>query len=178
VKLPDKCPYLRSAKHWIPYYEDAAPCCRIDDFDLAVFLPRQVPMCGEIRQAVEAYRFIWRSRFQGEALVHVSKGEKTIGLEWACRGRQGQGRFSKILEPDDWTRLESALLAAEFWEIALEEKKSEETVRLEGASWVIEGRRREIYGVVRLNNPRGPLHDLGRAFFDIAGPPITDIALH
>src|SRR5260221_63971 len=57
-----------------------------------------------------------------------------------------------------------------LWAIDPDEENGD-VVRLDGARWVIEGSRREIYRVVRRDGPRGPLHDHGRAFLDVAGPP-------
>jgi hypothetical protein len=133
-------------------------------------------MCRDISHTVEAYRFIWRSPFHGDALVRVARSKTNIDLEWVCRGRNGQGRFWKSIEHDDWTRLETALLAADFWAVDPEEKS--DVVRLNGARWVIEGRRREVYRVVRRDSPHGPIHDVGRAFLDIAGAPIDAIPLY
>src|SRR5882672_1496023 len=54
-----------------PHYEDAEPCCRIDDLAQPVFLAQQGQMCRGISHTVEAYRFVWRSTFHGDALVHI-----------------------------------------------------------------------------------------------------------
>jgi hypothetical protein len=35
--------------------------------------------------------------------------------------------------------------------------------------------RRDVYRAIRRWSPEGVIHDLGRAFFDIPGPPIADI---
>lgn len=174
MRLPDKCPHRVTAKHWVSHYEDALPCCRNDDFNLSIFLPRQAPMCRDIGNTAEAYRFVWRSSFHGDALVRIARGEKNTAVEWVCRGRHGDGQFLKLVAEGDWRRLEDALAAAEFWTSASEE----EMVSVDGARWLIEGRRREVYQAIRRNSPRGPMLDLGRTFFEIAGQPIADFRLY
>ena len=176
MKLPASCPHRRSAKNWSPYEDGAAQCCRTDDYDISVFIPKQAPLCADIAHTIEEYRFVWRSSFNGRALVHIGRGEQNINLDWACRGRQGNGCFSRSIDPPDWTRLEGALLAAGFWAISPEEER--QGILLDGAEWVIEGRRCDVYRVVRRGSPRGAIYDLGRVFLDIAGPPIDDIQLY
>ena len=51
-------------------------------------------------------------------------------------------------------------------------------ILLDGADWVLEGRRRDVYRVIRRGSPRGRIYDLGRVFLDIAGPPIAGIELY
>jgi hypothetical protein len=177
MKLPIKCPHRRSAKNWLASDDAASPCCRVGDFDMPVFLPRQGPLCRGMDRIVEAYRFVWRGSFDGDVLVQVRRGEKSITLDWTCRSfKYGDGRFWRCIESADWTRLETGLLAAGFWAISPDDERR--GLILDGANWVIEGRRRDVYRAVRRASPRGPIHNLGRVFLDIAGPPIAEIRLY
>jgi hypothetical protein len=67
------------------------------------------------------------------------------------------------------------VLAAGFWSL---EASLEFDFGLDGANWLIEGRRSDVYRAVRRWSPTGAFFDLGRVFLDIAGPPITDIRLY
>jgi hypothetical protein len=49
---------------------------------------------------------------------------------------------------------------------------------LDGADWIIEGHRRDVYRAIRRWSPGGATYDLGRVFLDLAGPPIADIRLY
>src|SRR5437763_11802185 len=123
MKLPAKCPHRRSAKELSLYDEGAAQCCRIDGCGIAVFVQKQVPLCAGMKHIIEEYRFVWRSSFHGDALVHISRGERNISLTWACCGPQGDGRFWRPIERDLWERLENALLAAGSWAAGPEEER-------------------------------------------------------
>jgi hypothetical protein len=72
----------------------------------------------------------------------------------------------------DWGRLQEALIAA------LDEEGP--LLRgLDGAFWTIEGRRKDIFRAVSRWSPRDEaVHDLGRLFFDLAGPPLVEIKLY
>jgi hypothetical protein len=111
----------------------------------------------------------------GRRAIQIGRGEKNIIVDWACASfSHGNGRFWQCLERRDWDRLEAALLTAGFW--ALDPCKDE--FGLDGATWTIEGRRRDVYRVVERWSPGGVIYDLGRTFFDLAGPPIADIGLY
>ena len=49
---------------------------------------------------------------------------------------------------------------------------------LDGADWLIEGRRKDIYHAVHRWSPCGKIHDLGRLFFAMAGSPLADVELY
>jgi hypothetical protein len=49
---------------------------------------------------------------------------------------------------------------------------------LDGAQWLIEGRRGQTYHAIDRWSPRGTVHDLGSLFFDLAGPPLAGIDLY
>jgi hypothetical protein len=179
VKLPANCPHRRSAKNWRPNFsgeENTNPCCRngrASEFD--VFLPKKGPLCRSMEHTVEVYRFTWRSSFDGDAVVQIGRGGKNITLDWACSSfTYGNGRFWNCIEEVSWHRLEDALLAAGFWCL----DPIGERYGLDGATWAIEGRRRDVYRAVERWSPHDAIYDLGRTFFDLAGPLIADIRLY
>ena len=49
---------------------------------------------------------------------------------------------------------------------------------LDGAYWTIEGRRKDIFRAVHRWSPHGAIHDLGRLFFALAGPPLAEAGLY
>jgi hypothetical protein len=181
MKLPANCPHRRSAKNWrhisIDDDPDQPTCCRTTDHDIMhVYLPKRGPLCESAKHAVEEYRFTWCSSFHGDAVVQIGRGEKAISLDWACSSfTHGSGRFWRGLDQEAWQRLETAVLAAGFWAL---EARLELDLGLDGATWLIEGRRRDVYRAIRRWSPEGAIHDLGRTFLDIAGSPIADIGLY
>jgi hypothetical protein len=77
----------------------------------------------------------------------------------------------------DWGRLQEALIAASFW--ALDPDEGPLARGLDGAFWTIEGRRKDIFRAVSRWSPCDELvHDLGRLFFDLAGPPLAEIRVY
>jgi hypothetical protein len=175
MKLPAQCPHRRSGKKWSSCGDGALPCCRQVDGDIAVYMPKRGPLCQRMNIAVEEYRFSWDSSFNGSAQVSIDRGEKNIIVDWARSDfRGGFGRFWKCIEDADWRRLEAALLCAGFWSL----DPVVDEFGFDGAYWLIEGRRRDVYRAVKRWSPDGAIFDLGRAFLDIAGPPIADIELY
>ena len=78
-------------------------------------------------------------------------------------------------EPADWKCPEEAVLAAKFRALDAVLKFDFD---FDGATWLIEGRRRDVYRTVRRWSPGGAIYDLRRVFLDIAGPSIADIRLY
>jgi hypothetical protein len=79
-----------------------------------------------------------------------------------------------VLSATDWGRLRRILDTAKFWSLAAREN----SYGLDGADWLIEGRRKDIYHAVRRWSPRGEIHDVGRLFFTMAGSPLADVQLY
>jgi hypothetical protein len=185
MKLPAKCPHRRSSKNWRPWFanedvEDRPPCCRQTDSDpFTVWFQKSRPLCEKIETTIEEYRFTWRSSFDGHAVVQIGRGETPRGetvviMDWARGGLGETGRYWRGMNSDSWDRLEAAIFAAGFWCL----DQFDHRIGLDGARWMIEGRRRDVYGVIERWSPDGSVHDLGRTFFELAGPPISDIRLY
>jgi hypothetical protein len=74
-------------------------------------------------------------------------------------------RFRGLLTTVDWSLLEDAIVAANFW--MLDERGGRHG--LDGSTWRIAGRRRHDYHYISRWSPDDALWDLGRFFFDVAG---------
>jgi hypothetical protein len=79
-----------------------------------------------------------------------------------------------MLAPHDWDTLQRALEASDFWALDTQDKR----LGLDGAQWLIEGRRGDTYHSISRWSSRGAVGDLGRLFFALAGPPLTDVRLY
>jgi hypothetical protein len=71
-------------------------------------------------------------------------------------------RFATTAE---WARLEDVVVASNFW--MLDESGGHRG--LDGSTWRIAGRRRHEFHYISRWSPDGPLWELGRFLFDIAG---------
>jgi hypothetical protein len=76
--------------------------------------------------------------------------------------------------PEGWTSLRDALIAADFWSLDPTERR----LSLDGAQWLIEGRKENVYHGVSRWSPQGGLYALGRLFFALAGPPLSRVKLY
>src|ERR1051325_907673 len=138
-------------------------------------VPEDGPVCLGMEHTIEVYRFTWRSSFDGDAVVQIGRGGKNIILDWACSSfTYGNGRFWNCIDEASWRRLEDALLDAGFWCLNPHDNRR----ALDGARWTIEGRRRAVYRVVERWSPHNAVYELGRMFFDLAGPPIAGTRLY
>jgi hypothetical protein len=129
------------------------------------------PLCRSQQTEPEAYRFIWHSSFDGNALIHVTRRGDAIALRWK---RMFSGLASVALSLNDWEKLQPALMISNFWSL----DTADERVGLDGAQWLIEGRRGDIYRSVERWSPQGEVHNLGRLFFALAGPPLASVELY
>ena len=118
---------------------------------LSTWVPTGEPLCKSMKHAVEEYRFLWVSSFDGEALVRVGRGvtyrgENAVTVHWARSSYlHGTDPFWTCINRDGWDRLADAVIASGFW--ALDQEG--EIDGLPGATWTIEGRRRDVYRAVR-----------------------------
>lgn len=169
LRLPTDCPY-RLAEHG----PDETPgrgfaqCCRRRHSRQP-----EEPLCVARQSEDEAYRFVWEHSFGEHARVRVGWYGETGILNWS----HAPGIFSPArnaeqrLSPADRARLLAALAAAKFWTCDAVEAR----VGLDGAHWLIEGRRGDRYRRWVLWSPDGAFERLGRVFFDLAGQPLADI---
>jgi hypothetical protein len=92
-------------------------------------------------------------------------------LRWK---RRFTGLASVALSLNDWEKLQRALMISNFWSL----DTADEQLGLDGAQWLIEGRRGDIYHSVERWSPRGAVRDLGCLFFALAGTPLASIELY
>ncbi len=153
---------------------DRFDCCRAE----AGYLADELPFCRFRETEAEAYRFLWKSSFNGAALVHIARAGDSVGLRSQVLGRSRlrlrEPPLSSALSLDDWEELQRALTISDFWSLDADD----EQFGLDGAQWLIEGRRGDIYRSVRRWSPRGAVYDLGRLFFAFAGRPLADLRLY
>jgi hypothetical protein len=140
------------------------PLCR--DHDL--FWPlEQYPALLRRNPADEAYWFKWSSTFSGEATIRVARLGRNVTVtrlhkaSMFCKARCRNTRLKSSV----WAQVEDAAVGANFW--MLDERGGVQG--LDGAEWLIAGRRRHDYHLVKRWSPCDGVFDLGRLLFDLAG---------
>jgi len=175
---------MKLPNHWIfktlfhqsthEVYQNNLGCCRAET-SARILGTDEDPLCRFRETELEAYTFSWESSYDGDAVIHVSRKDNSFQLKARCssfsRLRLKAPFVSGPLSPTDWNRLQDALSASNFWGLDTTDYK----VGLDGAQWLIEGRRGDIYHAVERWSPRGALRDLGKMFFTLAGPPLVEI---
>lgn len=137
-------------------------CCR-------AHMRADKPLCHFRREEEEGYRFFWNSSCDGRAVVHIGRhGEKILLRLEYYRLTNSEPPHNVAPSLDDWRRLQRALDAANFWSLAPTCTRG----GLDGATWLIEGRQGDTYHAVTRWSPRGPIYEIGRAFFELSGPPL------
>lgn len=124
----------------------------------------------------EFYRFTWRSSFDGDVVVEITKIDEMVLLSWnteLCFARP-HAPTSFALSSEDWDAFGRAVDDADFWALEC----SDPLQGFDGAQWRIEGRRSQTYHAVECWSPGGALYDLGRVFFGLAGRPLDRIKLY
>ena len=117
--------------------------------------------------ADEVFWFKWSSTFTGEATIRVAR----LGHEVMASRLHKPEMFAKMrcrntrLRMSDWTTLEDAVVAANFWTL----DEFSHVRGLDGADWLVAGRRQRDYHLAKRWSPDDGLYDLGRLLFDLAG---------
>jgi hypothetical protein len=124
----------------------------------------------------EAYRFIWRSSFDGSASIRIGRRGDRVALQWRYRRSfsRHDAPAEAALSHYDWLRFQDALIATNLWSL----DPVDERCGFDGAEWLIEGRRGNIYRGVSRWSPAGSFHDLGRLFCSLAGSPLSGVRLY
>jgi hypothetical protein len=55
-------------------------CCRAGE--AGYLIGTDEPLCRPRKTNHEVYRFIWRSSFDGDAVVHITRKDQAIALRW------------------------------------------------------------------------------------------------
>ena len=127
--------------------------------------------CGlRSNQSRECSSTQWRGplwQLRGKATIRVARlGDQAVVSRIYRSSRFGKARrFHGHLTHDDWSRLEDAVVAANFW--MLDEHGGRRG--LDGSTWRFAGRRRCDFHFISRWSPDGELWELGRLFFDVAG---------
>jgi hypothetical protein len=183
MRLPADCRYRLAApnsRRWFTtatiateVAPDLSRCCRAQSW-----LLDEEPLCRTIGSEGEVYRFVWRSSFDGNAVVRIGRQGRAIALRWRYdwfrTPAPDDAPAEVALAPGDWARFLDALITANFWAL----DPLDEAQGLDGAQWLIEGRRGDVYRGVSRWSPRGEVHALGRLFFGLAGPPLSKVKLY
>jgi hypothetical protein len=144
----------------------AFPPCRSHDLHWPL---EEYPERLKRNPATEVYWFNWRADGSlRETTIRVARVDNDVVATRLHRGSM----FGKVrilngrLTMADWARLEDAVVAAGFW---LLDEDWPNLGSMGGAHWMIAGRRRHDYHLVKRLNPRGELYDFGRLMFDLVG---------
>jgi hypothetical protein len=146
----------------------AYPCCRAHDlFDQ----PATYAMVIKRSLADEIYWFNWTTECSsdGSATIQVARlGDDAMFCRVYKPTTFGKARRSRgMLSRSDWSLVEDAVVAADFW--MLDEQGERPGMTLGGTDWYLAGRRRRDYHYITRWSPHGTLWELGRLLFDLAG---------
>lgn len=173
MRLPADCPFAgMTDSQFIETKINRTDCCRT----LGPYWasgPHEL-LCRSRPKEDEAYRLFWQSSFDGDAVVHVARKGESIAVRWTLSFLASEGTATVSRSLDDWEKLQRALVAANFWSLTT---RGEEA-GFDGAQWLIEGRCGDVYHAIHRWSPGGAVHDLGRLFFALAGPPLAGIELY
>lgn len=171
LRLTNECRYRSVSARDEPLHPEYARCCRGDSW----LLREDEPLCLSLGSEDEVYRFVWQSSFDGDASVSIGWQGDEIGVRWTYSpslfGPQEKSRPGQTLSSAERARFLDALAAARFWTCGAVQK----LMGTDGAQWLIEGRRGDEYRRWSLWSPRDPFELLGCVFFELAGPPLSEI---
>jgi len=130
--------------------------------------------CGQA-PGTEVYRFLWLRTFHHPISIRVTRSDNKTALvaaELTGAGGSDPGsvarRVDKILAIAEWKGLEAALSGTAFWKMSTRQPDKE--VGLDGAQWIVEGRRVAEYHVVHRWTPRtGSYREAGLHFLELSG---------
>jgi len=120
----------------------------------------------------ETYRFLWMRHQRNPVAVRVTRaggdGITVVVVEGDAYDPKASRRHEFSAGLDAWKALTGHLDAADFWNLAGDPDEDERG--LDGADWVLEGRRANIYhSVVRWEPKPGPFRDACEDLIKVAG---------
>ena len=129
--------------------------------------------CGP--ESRETYRFVWLRTFHRPISVRATKHHNVAKLtvvELDGAGGYAPGKVASTVEKElsrkDWAMLETTLAAIDFWKMPA--RSGVDDLGLDGAQWIVEGRRPDKYHIVDRWSPRtGPYREVGLWFLKAAG---------
>lgn len=180
--VADSCPdapevrYFPVGRLW-PHKKDAG----LPDADLFVrqwyskhltVMEEPALSCGALED-IETYRFLWLRTLHNPIAVRVFQRGDDYGLEAVILNGAGgyepghvSRRIKKGLSRDQWRTLIARLEEVQLWQLPTHEDKN---VGLDGAQWIVEGRRDGRYHVVDRWSGTNGLKSVGKLFLDLAG---------
>jgi hypothetical protein len=120
----------------------------------------------------EAYRFVWVKHQRNPAAVRVTRAGSdeiaVVSVQADARDPSTKRRHEFNVGLEVWNSLRAHLEAADFWNLAGDPAENERG--LDGADWVIEGRRANIYhSVIRWEPKPGPFRDACEDLIRVSG---------
>jgi hypothetical protein len=119
----------------------------------------------------ETYRFVWMRHQRNPVAVRVTRAGADIAVvavQADLRDPSARRRHEFVVSQDVWKALLAHLEAADFWNMAGDPGEDERG--LDGADWVIEGRRANIYhSVVRWEPKAGPFREACEDLIKVSG---------
>jgi hypothetical protein len=119
----------------------------------------------------ETYRFVWTRHLQNPVAVRVTRAGADIAVvavQADARDPSAMRRHEFIVGGEVWKTLLAHLEAADFWNLAGDPEEDERG--LDGADWVIEGRRANIYhSVIRWQPKPGPFREACEDLIEVSG---------
>jgi hypothetical protein len=119
----------------------------------------------------ETYRFVWTRHLRNPVAVRVTRAGgdvAVVSVEGDARDPATRRRHEFVAGGETWTALLGHLESADFWNLAGDPGEDERG--LDGADWVIEGRRAGLYhSVVRWEPKPGPFRAACEDLIKVAG---------
>jgi hypothetical protein len=119
----------------------------------------------------ESYRFVWLKHQRNPVAVRVARaGDETavVSVEADAHDPTVKRRHEFTAGGEVWTALREHLAAADFWNLAGDPEEGERG--LDGADWILEGRRGGMYhAVVRWEPKPGPFRAACEDLIKVSG---------
>jgi hypothetical protein len=119
----------------------------------------------------ETYRFVWVRHQHNPAAVRVTRaGDEiaVVSVQADARDPSAKRHHEFTVGQDVWKAFLAHLEAADFWNLPGDPDESERG--LDGADWIIEGRRANIYhSVIRWEPKPGPFRDACEDLIRVSG---------
>jgi len=138
--------------------------------------PHLAELCGMGEPSLsvsgpETYRFLWMRHLRNPVAVRVTRsgaGVAVVSIESDVHDPAVKRRHEFVAGGEAWTAFLTHLQAADFWNLAGDPEDDERG--LDGADWVLEGRRGGVYhSVIRWEPKPGPFRDSCEELIKLAG---------
>jgi hypothetical protein len=135
---------------------------------------KELPMGSDSFPYLESYRMVLLPSFDAPIMVRASR--TADGFELTTKLLKGKGGFkigklssneTRPMTEAEWQRLTKLLDHPSFWSMPTIAPTELPTV--DGASWLVESRRRDVYHDVLRNSPKPKFLEACRYFLQLAG---------